>query len=189
MLSPITCFLAAEVSEHQNFTGFCEFPKQVCTINHEKEGGEDIGQSFEAIRALRSSVHRTIREDFGLKTLAEVDACLHVKDSAKIKDLLQIYDSKIITVGSFSVETDLMELFGFAELSVDFETMDSSLEYKPTGFPSVLVYGKKSNRYKCPRCWIWSADIDGELCNRCGRVMAVVNKFSDSLNIKETRHI
>jgi hypothetical protein len=60
----------------------------------------------------------------------------------------------------------------------------SSVEVLGTEFQVMVL---EANKAKCPRCWIYAAETDGELCERCSNVLSEKPGQKEYLNTASNR--
>ncbi|KAI8054726.1 hypothetical protein BDF22DRAFT_733145 [Syncephalis plumigaleata] len=173
-LAPITCHLAEKIQLFSSSSWSTPFDSVFQSGWISLDGrwhNTALEQDWTVLRHLRSQYYQLVekvRQAKGVKTSAQIDLTLELKDSAMspLGQLLQKYASQ------------LPELFLCASVNVAAQSTlttrnDTVLISETISLPNTMngASGQMilhlSARHKCPRCWSYRSDQPECLCNRC----------------------
>ncbi|CAB4494523.1 unnamed protein product [Rhizophagus irregularis] len=175
-LSPIVPYLAEEI--YDNYKNIR--PKENDSVFKlgwydldEKWNNQLLQQEWNTLKHLRGEVNQLLeaaRKDKLIKSSLEANVELYV-NSSELLHLLQNHDLKSIFITSDATISSSLEMIENSSNNTLIYTKKVDLS---GGICKIII--KRASLFKCPRCWNYNAQTEGELCKRCENVLEIMNK-------------
>ncbi|RIA87776.1 Isoleucyl-tRNA synthetase [Glomus cerebriforme] len=169
-LSPIVPHLAEEI--YENFKNIshkeCDSVFKLGWYNlGEKWDNQPLQQEWNVLKYLRNEVNQLLevaRKDKVIKSSLEANVKLYVNPS-ELFNLLQKHDLKHIFITSDATISSLS-----SQMTEDNSKYVNEIKLSD-GICKIVI--ERASLFKCPRCWNYNTQIEGELCKRCENVLTM----------------